>query len=105
MVRIGHSAGMVDMTMGHQDFLQHDAVLLDRTQDARNITARIDHRRTLRLIAPQQAAVLFKRRDGDDLVLDGHGGSQRRTKNGAQSIAAAGIHYRLRPRSRYLPKR
>ena len=64
---------MVDMPVRDQNLLQHQPILLNGGENAFDITARIDHRRLLRFIAPEQAAVLFKRRDGDDLVFDGHG--------------------------------
>ena len=61
-------------------------MLLDGGQDTRDVATGVDHRRLFRFIAPEQAAVLFKRRDGMiwywmAMVVRGDG-----TKNGAQSI-------------------
>ena len=55
----GDAAGMIDMSMGNEDFLQRHAVLFDRAQDVVQIAAGIDHRRLVRFGAPQDGAVLL----------------------------------------------
>jgi hypothetical protein len=67
------SAGVIDMAMRNQYLLQFHPVFLDRSKNARDIATRIDHRRALRLVTPQKAAILFKRRNGNDLVFYRHG--------------------------------
>ena len=56
---------MVDMAMGHEQFLDRHALLLRRTLEHRQVATRIDKGTPHRLRTPEQGAILLKRRDRD----------------------------------------
>ena len=86
--QLGGATGMVDMRMRQPDRHQVQATLLHLGQDGVQIAAGIDDRRLVRLVAPQQGAVLLKSRHGDGVVMQ-HGKSlsftvSRQTGTGAE---------------------
>jgi len=87
----GDRAGMIDVPVCDQDLLQRDALGLDCAQYARDVAARIDQRCTLRLLAPEEAAVLLERRDRDDLVFHGLAGRRRRREGASAQYSRAAI--------------
>ena len=66
------AAGMVDVGVGKQDFLQSDALGFHRCPNAIQVAARVHHRRLVGFGTPEQGAVLFKGSDGNHAVLQGH---------------------------------
>ena len=68
--QLRRAAGMVDMPVRQQDFFRRHAQLLNGRDDARNFAARIDNRRLAGFLAPENGAVLLKRRHGNDLIFD-----------------------------------
>ena len=65
-------AGMVEMAMGEQDALHRHPGLADRRLDAVGIAAGVDHHALLRLVVPDEGAVLLEGRDRDDGGGDAH---------------------------------
>lgn len=66
------TAGMVDVCMRQPDGLDRHAQRLRHRLEPRDFTARVDHRRVLGDVAPDDAAVLLEGGDGDGAVLEGH---------------------------------
>ena len=59
-------AAMIDMAVGQQDFLDRHAGLVRRRLEIGQVAAGIDERAEHRLRAPDQAAILLQRGDGND---------------------------------------
>src|ERR1700730_6456992 len=66
---IGDRAGMIEMAVRHQHFLNRDALAFRRGEDAVGLTAGIDDGGSLGLSAPDKRAILLKRRHRDDDAL------------------------------------
>ncbi len=84
-------SAMVDMAVRHEDLFDGDAGLSDRVAQFRQVATRIDEGALHGFGAPEQCAILLKRRDGDDrgaqrgLCHEGDmacvsGGDKRRTR-------------------------
>lgn len=80
--KFGHCTGMIDMAVCHENLLQRCPALLKRPDDALNIPARINHRRTAGFFAPQQAAVLLKGRNGNNFIFH----QRRAHRRGIQGV-------------------
>jgi len=68
--QLGRAAGVVEVAVGDPDLLHRQPLLGDRGQQPRNLAARIDHRGLLRLLAPDDGAILLQRRHRRDEGLD-----------------------------------
>src|SRR6185312_4617406 len=64
--QLGGAAGVVEVTVGQQDALDGDALLVDGGQNALHVAARVDNEGLARPFIPQNRAVLLERGDGDD---------------------------------------
>lgn len=80
LLQLGRAAGVVDVAVREQDLLDRDAGLGDGGPDAVEVAAGIDDGGALRVLVPQQRAVLLERGDGDDRGLGFGHGSERRGK-------------------------
>src|SRR5690606_23395326 len=81
---LGRAAGMVDVRMREQDLLELHILVAYRGEDPVEVAARVDDRAGLRALAPDEGAVLRKRRDRYD------GGAHVRSPSGSLRAAAAG---------------
>jgi len=70
--KLRRAAGVVDVSVRDQDLLDRHAELFGGRKNMIEITARIDYRGASGLLAPDDAAVLLKRCDGDNAAVD-HG--------------------------------
>ena len=52
--QLGDTTGVVDVAMRDENFLERQFMFFDGGEDAREIATRVDDRRFLRGIAPQQ---------------------------------------------------
>lgn len=66
------ASGMVDVGVSQQDFFQHHTLGLNRSPNAIQISARVDHRGFVGFGAPEQGAVLLERSHRNHAVLQGH---------------------------------
>jgi len=67
--QISDGAGVVDVTVRDENFLQLDAVSRNCSQDTRYITTRVYDGTASGLLAPEQAAVLLEGSHRDDLIF------------------------------------
>ena len=65
----GDTASVVDMTVRDENLLSAQAHFFDDVDNACYFTARIDDRRSERLITPQEGTVLGERRHRNDFIL------------------------------------
>ena len=64
---ISRATGMIDVTMGQQDFREFDALLLGGCEDAVDVATGVDSGGFQGFFTPQQGAVLLE--GGDGMIL------------------------------------
>jgi hypothetical protein len=60
---------MIKMSVSDENLLERQTMPLDGCQNTIEVTARIDHRRTPRVLTPYDAAVLLKRSNRNNFDL------------------------------------
>ena len=86
--QIGSVSGVVEMTVGDEDFFYRDTLAFDGGENAFNVAAGVDNSTLHGLFVPDQGAVLLKRGDGDNLKFHFRSGAYR-GKAGGRTLTPA----------------